>query len=209
MISDKQSETLDGIETLMYDSGRSPMAAELGEHLGVERTVLARRLERLARAGYLQPRSNRHLPLELTQTGLRAVGAIVPILGSIRGGPLSEALEEPSGYLRLPRAHRDARRQFALRVSGDSMSDTICPDDVVLLEFADRRDPRQGEIVAVQVGSEYETTLKYFHSEGEQVTLRAENPRYQPIVVPANELSLLGYFVGRMSPSIAALFLST
>lgn len=208
-VTKKQSETMNGIESWMAVTGRAPTIPELAGQLGIEHSVLLSRLDGLERGGYLKQRSRsagekRGLPLDLTLVGLRSVGAVIPILGQIRGGALTEALSEPEGVLRLPHAFKDARTQFALRVVGDSMSEVICDSDVVILELP-TRDPRAGEITAVQLG--FETTLKYFYSDHKQVTLKSHHPDFKPIQAPLEEVEVLGFYVGKMSARVAEMLL--
>ena len=82
-----------------------------------------------------------------------------------------------------------------LRVHGHSMTgDGILPGDLVLLR------PNialsLGEIAAVQVGED--ATLKHVHQQpGERVvTLRASNPDYQDMIVPADEVHIVGAYRG-------------
>ena len=115
--------------------------------------------------------------------------------GSIRAGLLEEAVAEPVAIFEdrdlLPYRPGD----FLLRVRGDSMiDDGILSGDYVLLRPNVRVE--QGEIAAVMVGSEYEATLKHVHVEGATVRLRAANPNYADIVVPADEVKIAGVFRG-------------
>jgi SOS regulatory protein LexA len=200
----KQDQTLLAIQDFMSANGRAPMIAELADIMALEYSVLSSRLSGLQAKGFLAERPTaRPVPLSITERGLLEVGAAVPIIGEIRGGPISEAIEEPSGILRLPRAHRGARKLFALHVVGDSMSERICQDDVVLLEHPSR-EPRAGEITAVQVGSS--TTLKYFYRVGNNLRLESEHPKYEPIHCLATDARILGFYVGHMSPEVATLF---
>jgi SOS-response transcriptional repressor LexA len=48
----------------------------------------------------------------------------------------------------------------------------------------------------VQVGDDYEATLKRVYQEGSQVRLKAGNPAYADIVVPAEEVKVAGVFRG-------------
>lgn len=134
----------------------------------------------------------------LTEDGRQAIGAGgIPLLGSIPAGLLSEALAEPEEIL-----DRDAMLpwrpgDFLLRVKGDSMiGDGILDGDKVLLRPG--IEPYAGEIAAVLVGEAYEATLKHFlpMPESGRVKLRASNPGYRDIVVPAEEVKVAGVFRG-------------
>ena len=64
----------------------------------------------------------------------------------------------------------------------------ILEDDIVIA----RRQPSadSGDIVVALVGDE--ATVKRLWRRGRRVELRAENPRYAPIVPSSGELSVLG-----------------
>jgi len=84
---------------------------------------------------------------------------------------------------------------FLLRVKGDSMiGDGILDGDKVLLRPG--IEPHAGEIAAVVVGDAHEATLKHFLPEGDRVRLRASNPGYRDLVVPAEQVRVAGVFRG-------------
>ena len=115
---------------------------ELAARLGIHYSTLREHLGALERKGYvtLEPRGVGRSPV-VRLTGTREG---VPVVGRITAGPLSEALEHPEGYLRLP----GYPEGYGLRVHGDSMADEIKNGDVVLLQ---KRPPKSGEICAVRV----------------------------------------------------------
>jgi repressor LexA len=90
----------------------------------------------------------------------------------------------------------DTRGLFALTVNGDSMVDAhIADGDVVLLEpVSDPSRLKAGTIVSALVPGSG-TTLKHFHRSGATVTLEAANPAYDPIVLPADQVTVQGKLV--------------
>jgi repressor LexA len=71
---------------------------------------------------------------------------------------------------------------FALEVQGDSMIDAMVNDgDIVIMKPTS--EARNGEMVAIWISGENETTLKYFFRENGQVRLQPANPTMQPIYV--------------------------
>jgi len=134
--------------------------------------------------------------VSLTSQGRFALGAGgIPLLGSIPAGPLAEAVAQPEEIVEniLPSRPGD----FLLKVRGDSMEgDGILDGDWVLLRPGVA--PRHGEIAAAQVGDAHEATLKriFFEPETASVILRASNPRYADMIVPAEELQVAGVFRG-------------
>lgn len=121
----------------------------------------------------------------------------LPLLGTIPAGPLSEALADPDAVLadRELLAYRDG--DFLLRVRGDSMiGDGILDGDKVLIR--PHVEARSGEIAAVLVGDAREATLKrvIFSAGDPTITLRAANPAYPDLQVPAEDVQIAGVFRG-------------
>jgi len=69
---------------------------------------------------------------------------------------------------------------FALEVRGDSMIDAMVYDgDIVIMKKA--QDAHNGEMVAVWLVDQDETTLKYFYKESNRIRLQPANPSMDPI----------------------------
>lgn len=158
---------------------------ELGALFGIRSETVRGHLAAIARKGYV----------EITSRGrgrsptVRLLTAGVPVVGHIAAGPLSEALEYPEGYLKLP-AYPG---KFGLRVQGDSMADAIQHGDVVLLK---KRPHKSGDICAVRVDRS-EATLKYLElyvNHPETVLLRPHNPAYPDAEVEAERVTVDGVF---------------
>ncbi len=88
--------------------------------------------------------------------------------------------------LELTEDQTQGKKVFALMVEGTSMIDALINDgDIVVLEPTSSCD--NGEMVAVWLKSENETTLKKFFHEGEKIRLQPMNATMSPIYVdPAN-----------------------
>lgn len=139
--------------------------------------------------------------VKLTPKGRYAVAeGGLPVLGTIPAGLLAEAIAEPETILEDHELLPYKAGDFLLRVRGDSMiGDGILSGDHVLLR--PNIQAAQGEIAAVMVGGaqgDCEATLKRFYLEnrGRTVRLKASNPAYADIVVPANEVKIAGVFRG-------------
>ena len=134
--------------------------------------------------------------VKLTPKGRYAVAeGGLPVLGSIRAGPLEEAVLEPETILEERDLLPSRPGDFLLKVRGDSMiGDGILPCDHVLLRPGVQ--VAQGEIAAVMVGSDYEATLKRVYLEGATIRLKASNPNYADITAPAEEVKIAGVFRG-------------
>jgi repressor LexA len=80
---------------------------------------------------------------------------------------------------------------YALNVTGNSMIDAMISDgDVVLLRRQQTAD--NGDMVAVWLSDDNETTLKYFYNEGSRVRLQPANPEMDPIYVDPAQVEIQG-----------------
>ena len=172
---------------------------ELAERLGIHYSTLREHLGALERKGYvtLEPRGVGRSPV-VRLTGTREG---VPVVGRITAGPLSEALEHPEGYLRLP----GYPEGYGLRVHGDSMADEIKNGDVVLLQ---KRPPKSGEICAVRVDGS-DATLKYLdtYPNHKTVLLRPHNPAYPYLEVEAERVAVDGVFAALLRGDVIEVLL--
>jgi repressor LexA len=125
--------------------------------------------------------------VRLTAKGRYAAGlAGLPLLGSIPAGPLQEALSQPAEIVEPGQLLPHRPGDFLLRAAGDSMiGDGIHNGDLVLLR--PEVEVQRGEIAAVHAGHDYGATLKHVFVEKNQVRLKASNPAYEDILVPAAE----------------------
>jgi repressor LexA len=71
---------------------------------------------------------------------------------------------------------------FALEVDGTSMIDAMVNDgDIVIMKSA--QTANNGEMVAVWLDGDNETTLKYFYKENGRIRLQPANPTMDPIYI--------------------------
>ena len=71
------------------------------------------------------------------------------------------------------------------------MIDALINDgDIVLMRHQKRVE--NGELAAVWLRDQEETTLKRFYLEGEQVRLQPANPTMQPMFYPAENVEVMG-----------------
>ena len=83
---------------------------------------------------------------------------------------------------------------YALEVRGDSMIDALIHDgDMVVMKH--QQEATNGELVAVWLKSEKETTLKRFYREKDRVRLQPANPTMQPIYVHPSNVEIQGKVV--------------
>ena len=194
-LSEKQQAILDYIRAFIRKNEYPPSIREIMTTLGISSTsVVNYNLNVLVREGYI----TRHKELA---RGIRLVDGSslqqaaqnlvrVPVLGRIVAGdpvPVPEGAFDPSQYVELTRDFVSEEDDiYALEVSGESMIDALINDgDIVVMKH--QQTARNGDMVAVWLKDEKETTLKRFYLEGKRVRLQPANPNMDPIyTAPAN-----------------------
>ncbi|MEZ4387726.1 MAG: transcriptional repressor LexA [Candidatus Krumholzibacteriia bacterium] len=159
-------------------AGSPPTTREVQEYLGFRAVQSARQhLERLVAEGRLtkQPGVARGYGLPASSVG----GAEpVPIVGRVQAGRLSEAIEEPDGFLAVE-GRAPGEVLFALTVRGESMIGAgILPGDMVVVRRQELAD--DGAVVVAMVDGE--ATVKRLRIRHGRVELHAENQAFAPIV---------------------------
>jgi repressor LexA len=189
----RQQQVLDYIQSHIDNDGYPPTIREICFHLGVSGTVSAmRHLDALEKKGYIKrDSSSRGIALTTPTTD----SASLPIVGTVRAGAPSPAVEDITGYISVDRAFLHGGK-FFLRVKGESMINaSICDRDLVLVRPQPSADNQ--DIVVAMVGGE-EATLKRFFRENGAIRLQPENPNMAAIVIPegSHDVTIIGKVVG-------------
>lgn len=189
------------IESFINQHEYSPSVREVRDAMGYKSTSpVQNHLNTLKQRGWLAWTPKRARSFQILQPSqVTAIKGVISATSLMEVFP-DEAVEESFDLSKLLRHSKwsthDISNFFALRVIGDSMIGAmIANHDVVILTLPD--DPKRiknGTIVAARVGDK--TTLKYYHIDGEVVTLKPANPNYPPIPVAATRLEIQGVYVG-------------
>ncbi|MFN2370307.1 MAG: transcriptional repressor LexA, partial [Candidatus Krumholzibacteriia bacterium] len=158
-------------------AGAPPTVREVQAHCGFRAVESARQhLEALVAAGLLAKAPGRARGYRLPSGGPGGPGApgplrLVPKLGRIQAGALSEAIEDPDGWIPVDGAMGE-HELFALVVQGESMTGAgFLPDDLVIVRRQDTA--RDGEIVVALVRDE--ATVKRLRLRAGRIELQPEN----------------------------------
>ena len=193
MLTERQKQVLDFIQSEQREKGITPSTREIQHHFGfASQTSVMQYIATLERKGFLDRHARKARALITPVQKVRITD--IPIYGQIPAGMATLTEQTIEGHVSLDTRSVNASkngRTFALRVRGDSMIDAhILDGDVVILE--DRKDVLNGDIVAALIDGE--TTLKRYVMEHGRPYLKAENPLY-PNLAPARELRIQGVMV--------------
>lgn len=221
MLTAKQHELIQFIQTRLAETGISPSFEEMKEALDLKsKSGVHRLISALEERGFIRRLPNRARALEVIKQPEDATPAArapavndvvsqataaprapepandvieIPLHGRIAAGAPIEALEGQSS-LPVPAALLGPGEHYALEVSGDSMVEAgIFDGDFALVKRTDTA--RDGEIVVALVHDE-EATLKYLHRDQGTVRLDPANGAYEPQVYNPGEVKVQGKLAG-------------
>ena len=199
-LSDKQQRMLGFIEEFIDEHDYPPTVRDIQFGCDLSSTsVVKYNLDRLSESGYLNRDSevSRGLAIPGGRSARGPETVTVPLMGTIAAGlpfplPQSDAWTDAGiEQIELPQAivgRGDG--VYALKVKGDSMIDALIGDgDLVIMEST--KQVRNGQMAAVRLVREDETTLKYFFPEGDRVRLQPANSRMEPIYAEAGNVEVM------------------
>jgi repressor LexA len=174
-------------------AGAPPTTREVQQAFGFKAVQSARQhLEALVVAGKLSKEQGRSRGYRLPGSAGPVVGQVVPVVGLVHAGDLSEAIESSEGFVSVTGRAAD-ETLFALKVEGESMIGAgILPGDVVIVRRQDSA--ASGAIVVALVRDE--ATVKRLRLRGRRVELHPENPAFAPIIPESSaDVRILGQVV--------------
>lgn len=192
-LTQRQKQVLQFITSFTGDNGYAPSQREIAGHLNVSGTLpVMKHLGALERKGYIK---RDHVNRGITLKTSAGATVSLPIVGTVRAGHLSPAIEDIQGYFSVDPAAVKGSDCFFLRVSGESMINAgIIDGDLALVRpqpTADNKDT----VVAMIDG---EVTLKWFYREQDHIRLQPANPSMGPIIIRPEdgEFSIVGKVIG-------------
>jgi repressor LexA len=200
-LSARQQKILEFIRQFTLENEYPPTIREIGTAVGISSTsVVNYNLNILQREGHIIRDREVSRGIRLRE-GLKELTSRhivkVPLLGRIAAGlpipvPDSDFSPFAGESVELTRdIVREEEGIYALEVRGDSMIDALINDgDIVVMKH--QREANNGELVAVWLKDEKETTLKRFYHEGSRVRLQPANPTMEPIYADASNVEVQG-----------------
>src|SRR2546425_10201342 len=197
MLTEKQQAILDFINEYVEDNGFPPSVREIGRHFGIYPATVQDHISALERKGYLHKKrfQSRTLSVPASSRPASSIEGGIPIVGRVAAGLPLLAQENIEDMIQLPKDWAPAGA-FLLKVQGNSMEGAhILDGDYVLVH--PNQTAANGEIVVVLIGDE--ATVKRFYRTERGITLKAENPKYEPIKIERGEatsFSIVGKVMG-------------
>ncbi len=188
-ISSRQQQVLDYLIASIKEKGYPPTLREIARHIGTQGTVTAiHHLDALEKKGFIRREAGSSRGIHLLRKS-KVEFVPVPIVGVVRAGMPTLAVEEIEGYYPVDKMQLKGGA-FFLRVKGDSMiNDAIMEGDLALIR--PQKTAINGDIVVALIDGE--ATLKRFYREKDHIRLQPRNPNMEPIIIPANEeITLIG-----------------
>ena len=192
MLTERQQAILDFINGYVDENSFPPSVREIGRQFGIYPATVQDHINALERKGYLQKKRFQSRTLSVSAPSRR--GAI-PIVGNVAAGQPLLARENIEDVIQLPKDWAPAGA-FLLRVQGNSMEGAhILDGDYVLVH--PQQSAANGEIVVALIGDE--ATVKRFYRSDRGITLKPENPQFEPIEIERSEAAafrLVGKVMG-------------
>lgn len=195
--STKQLEVLQYIHERVQAQGYPPTVREICEAVGLSSTSTVHgHLSRLEKKGLLQKDPTKPRAIELTVTGLEAIGATpnqIPVLGVVTAGEPILAVQEATDFFPIPpNLSAEDNELFMLTIRGESMINAgiLDGDDVIIKR---QSSANNGDIV-IAMTAEDEATCKRFYKEAGYYRLQPENDLLDPIIL--DQVTILGKVIG-------------
>lgn len=194
----RQEEVLAFYEDRQRQTGLVPTLQETADHFGFKSANAVRQhLRLIEKKGFAHRVPGRSRALVVHRDIQRGADSVrVPLLGRIPAGNPMLAFENSEALLALPTLIFKESSLFAVRVQGNSMTGAgIFDGDIAVLDTSSQ--PRDGMIAAVLIDEE--ATLKRVYKMPKSLLLKAENPEFPDIEVPARaaeKARIMGVLVG-------------
>ena len=203
MLTVKQKELLEYVSDFINLNKVSPSYDEIREAMnlksksGIHRIVLA-----LEERGFIRKLANRARAIEVLKNPNKISNhttsvdnsSEIPLCGKIAAGTPIEAISNIEKMIKVPKEIVGNSECFALKVSGDSMTDVgIINNDIAIIEK--KAVANNGNIVVALIHKE-EATLKIFNNNQKKIILKPANENYSSQTYNLNEVEIQGILVG-------------
>lgn len=183
-LTKRQKQIYDFIKKYIHKHGISPTFEEIRKHLELKAlSTIHEHIEELIKKGFVTKSEYGSRSVEIAEPTSDLIK--LPMLGTIAAGKPIETVVERE-IIAIPKNILPKNGDFyALRVSGNSMIDENIKDgDIVLVK--QQKFASSGQRVVALIDN-FETTLKTFYKEKNQIRLMPANKEYEPIIIKKDE----------------------
>ncbi len=190
-LTKRQSEILRFITEFINTNGFAPAIRDIAKEFHIYVRAAYDHLLILEKKGFLTRDKGKNRSILLTNHPKNSDLSHFPILGRVSAGNPLEAVENVEDYLVVSKNLFQGKEIFALKVRGDSMIDAgIYEDDFVVVKIDAQ--VKNGDIVVALLDNE--TTVKRIYFNKDNITLRPENSKYNPII--SKNIKVIGKVIG-------------
>ncbi len=193
-LTKRQSDILEFLKGFIVENGYPPALREIAAYFRIaSHKNVAKHLDALDKKGFIRRGKRISRAIEVIDHAAAKDTFLVPILGQVRAGVPHQAVEDISGHVALDSRFFRCKDAFLLKVAGKSMSGAGIEDgDHVLVSRQSHA--QNNDIVVALLGDS--ASVKRFFFDGKTVTLRPENPDFEPVIVKSSqEFSIIGKVV--------------
>src|SRR5207248_3169504 len=191
-LTERQKEIYDFIEEKIEGRGYGPTVREIGLAFDIKSpNGVMCHLKALEKKGLIRKEPGAARAIQLVDR--RPPTFALPLVSKVAAGQPIAAIEKADDRLEFDALFGGPER-FALRVTGDSMSDDHIQDgDYVVIRR--QQVAQNGEPVVARIDNE--VTLKRFYRESDHIRLQPSNEKLDPIIVDeSRDIEILGVLVG-------------
>ena len=196
-ITPKQKEILEYIKDQILTRGFPPAVREICEAVNLKSTSSVHsHLETLEKNGYIRRDPTKPRAIEILDDNFnltRREMVNIPIIGRVAAGEPLLAEQNIEDYFPIPVEYMPNKQTFMLQVQGESMINAgILSGDYVIVEQTPSAENGEQVVALIEDGA----TVKTFYREEGIIRLQPENDTMDPIIVPKDELQILGKVIG-------------
>jgi repressor LexA len=190
MLTKRQKELVDYLDSYIGRAGYAPTLEEIGEHFGLSSlATIHKHLTNLERKGMIRRKWNRSRALEVVPQQCRAAAVELPLVGRVAAGVPIEPIEQ-SDTIAVPEELVGRGETFVLRVKGTSMMlEGILDGDYVVVSSRTQAD--NGDMVVALVRGEA-TVKRLYREKGGMVRLQPANDTLAPMLVRGSDVEIRG-----------------
>ena len=171
----------------------APSVRDIGNAVGLSSTSTVHgHLTRLEDKGFIRRGTGKSRAIEIIDADreARSNSLTVPLVGEVTAGLPMYAEDNINEFLPMPKYIVPDEDSFALRVKGESMINAgINNGDIIVVKKQEYA--FDGDIIVALIGDD-EATTKTYYLEGKNIRLQPENDSMEPIILPSDQVRILG-----------------